>query len=783
MTSNHTSAPQMPVNEYLEAVWNMYEKQDTSSIIFSNIQSGPIQEKGNQILLEVFFEKIVGHRYKNPSVPYELAKRIAVVEAKKIENFWDTKIVGIRFVEPGESFKPVEYALNNEDFLDNVRSRQAANRDQVSQQAYNSFIQQADSLFQAGRYDLAKPFYVSANSLDPSVSYPVNQIAAIDEIQQNEAQNYAIVYGRAKENEEMRDYPKALFYYEEARKIRPGESSLIDKASEIRQKISIVNRVSSSNSDPNVLLRVFDSEIQAFGNNPDYYMGRAKVFEKMGKSDKALDDYNTTVTIDPNYRPALIGRGDLYDQTGDFSRAAVDYAKALQIFSEDEALIAKLASLYEKQGQVELAVQQLTSAIALAPQNYELYIKRGRLYQRLKDAENAIKDFSQASNIKQASPEPYFLRGQAYIDNREVFNAATDFQEARNRGLDESGEAMILQFFTNFMAEARQAYNQGNYDASIEKYTYALELDGENLMALFERGKANYASGDLLSAIDDLDQAINGRPDWVEAYFIRGQSNLELDDSRSAIQDFNKTLELDQNYYRAYVRLGDLFFGKQQYAEAKEKYEQALDINSNLPEVYFSMGKIEYFTENYVKAIRTLRRAKGGNRNSPFIRYYLGMSYLKAGYYDDAELELSDAVSKKANYALAHWSLGTIFYNRGRVNPAWKSFNQAVTFNPLLKDSLEVRLQLAYTQMHRNELADANQHLDAAAKISSEPHPDVLMAKAIMGLKNGFRSVRDQFEKAKALGAIVDLDKEILAEKFVKKSEEKDVLKYLRRFR
>jgi len=52
---------------------------------------------------------------------------------------------------------------------------------------------------------------------------------------------------------------------------------------------------------------------------------------KKNEPDKAMEDYNKVIELNPSYGVAYSSRGDIYLQMEDFDNALKDYNKALEI--------------------------------------------------------------------------------------------------------------------------------------------------------------------------------------------------------------------------------------------------------------------------------------------------------------------------------------------------------------------------------------------------------------------------------------------------------------------
>ena len=61
------------------------------------------------------------------------------------------------------------------------------------------------------------------------------------------------------------------------------------------------------------------------------YLGRANTLSTMGQYQEALEDYDRTLEIDPNLANAYINRGSAYSHLGQYEKAIADYEKGLKL--------------------------------------------------------------------------------------------------------------------------------------------------------------------------------------------------------------------------------------------------------------------------------------------------------------------------------------------------------------------------------------------------------------------------------------------------------------------
>ncbi len=123
----------------------------------------------------------------------------------------------------------------------------------------------------------------------------------------------------------------------------------------------------------------FTKSLQAGGlssfNTSVVYEMRADCYEKLGKYQLALDDYNRALnTQSPDMKPRNRSlqhnaRGLCLLKMGKQDQALADFSKAIELFPQYHHPYLHRARIYKKMGQKELAIADIKQFIKLKPQD------------------------------------------------------------------------------------------------------------------------------------------------------------------------------------------------------------------------------------------------------------------------------------------------------------------------------------------------------------------------------------------------------------------------------
>ena len=90
----------------------------------------------------------------------------------------------------------------------------------------------------------------------------------------------------------------------------------------------------ASNLNTGKLEKAFEDFNRAIKIDPQLaggYLGRANTLNMMGRYEKSIEDYDTVLEIDPKLANAYINRAIAYSHLGEYEKAIADYEKGLKL--------------------------------------------------------------------------------------------------------------------------------------------------------------------------------------------------------------------------------------------------------------------------------------------------------------------------------------------------------------------------------------------------------------------------------------------------------------------
>jgi tetratricopeptide (TPR) repeat protein len=232
----------------------------------------------------------------------------------------------------------------------------------------------------------------------------------------------------------------------------------------------------------------------------------------------------------------------------------------------------------------------------------------------------ARKDFDAIVKLNAAYTQAYYNRGLALQALGDLPAAGADFnkfleletesswrQRAQDR-LRELDTASALKAQGKLLAQGNAAFNAGQFQEAIKRYSSALLLEPKFIEALYNRAAAYNQLEQSKDAIADLNGVLKLNPKFAQALVERGLAYLALKDYAKAIADFSSGLALDPKFASAYNNRGIAYIALKQNDKARADFDSALQIDPAFARPYFNRGLILESAGNKAAAVADYRR-------------------------------------------------------------------------------------------------------------------------------------------------------------------------------
>ena len=233
-------------------------------------------------------------------------------------------------------------------------------------------------------------------------------------------------------------------------------------------------------------------------------------------------------------------------------------------------------------------------------------------------------------------------------------------------------------FFYQGLAQARA----GNLESAVELYEKALEIKPDVHEYWFNRGLTLFHLGFLEEAIASYDKAIEIKNDFYKGWYNRGRALGELGLLEDAITSFNTAIEIRPNYQEAWSSNGLALLKLGRVDEAIFSYDKSLELEPLDPENWYYRGLALSGIARYEDAIDSYDKALE-------IEPYLHDAWIDRGValgqltqWMEAIDSWDEALKITPDFYLTWFNRAVAFDNLGHREEAVASYDKALELQP-----------------------------------------------------------------------------------------------------
>jgi tetratricopeptide (TPR) repeat protein len=321
----------------------------------------------------------------------------------------------------------------------------------------DKLLEQAHQQYQSGNYQRALDLYSQSLQLNPSQAEAYNGRAA----SRTELRDYAGALtdysislelepndfdarmGRANTFYKLKRFREAKDDYLKLLSLEAGETNTIYFQKSASAKGTMQITTAQSDFKPLIYNQIglteyqlqnysgalawLDSAIHARPGEPDYYVNRGLVREKLG-DERARLDFEKALSINPNHTVALSILGSSNRRNREQRKAYLEEA----IGSDSTSVYAYIERAYQNmsEGKYALALQDYNTAIKLDPHDPDTWLNRGFVREKLNDPDGAYSDFTKALTLKEDFVKAWLNRGNLLNKTGRLDEAIQDYAVA-----------------------------------------------------------------------------------------------------------------------------------------------------------------------------------------------------------------------------------------------------------------------------------------------------------------------------------------------------------------
>lgn len=236
----------------------------------------------------------------------------------------------------------------------------------------------------------------------------------------------------------------------------------------------------------------FTEMIAAAPNDPQLYRARGIVHGKLGRHEKAIEDFTRAIQIKPDAM-SYHSRGNVYRNIDEFDRAIADFTQTLRLDNNTVTLSARAGAWLFK-GEYDKAIDDYNEALRLDSKHSFPYLGRGMAHAKRADYESAIADFNMMMRL-----DPRFFKSYRELA---LLLATCPNPRIRDgkRAVEQATKACELSGWKDasaFNALAAAYAEAGDFEKAIQWQNKAIEQPSGAVDGAAKRDRSNY--GDRLA--------------------------------------------------------------------------------------------------------------------------------------------------------------------------------------------------------------------------------------------------------------------------------------------
>ena len=496
-----------------------------------------------------------------------------------------------------------------------------------------------------------------------------NAATLYSEVIRKDPSNAASMYELANIYVEQKKYTDALFFSKSAYNLDKDNtwyalaySDILQKNKKFGESAQVLERMVHNSPDrpdfyyewanalifsekPGEAVKVYDKLEQQIGITSDVSIRKARLYQRMNKNDKAIEELKRLIANDPSDAQSYGMLAEVYQAMGQKEKALETYNIILKVDPNNPYIHLSLADFYRNNGDKEKSVEELKKAFLNKELDIDTKISILSSYFALINIHPELKE--QALEMSQLLINSHPNEPRAYAVYGDFLNQDKKFADARIQYV--KAKALGSNEFT--------VYSQILFlDTQLQNWD-TLKKDSKETLDLF--------------------------PDQPIVYFFGGMADLQKKNYSEAITSFNAGVKMvvdnKQLEGQFYTSLGDAYNELKEYVKSDENYEKSLAIN---PKDANLLNNYAYFlsvrNEKLEKAEEMSRESNVLEPKQASYEDTYGWIMYKMNKMSDAKLWVEKSLSNSEDSSatvLEHY--GDILFKLGDTAKAFEFWQKA----------------------------------------------------------------------------------------------------------
>jgi tetratricopeptide (TPR) repeat protein len=257
----------------------------------------------------------------------------------------------------------------------------------------------------------------------------------------------------------------------------------------------------------------------------------------------------------------------------------------------------------------------------------------------------------------------------------------------------------------------------GDLIGALEDLNKAIELKPDDADFYFNRGELEMLTGNLSASLIDLNVAIKINPNKIDAYYEKGEIMQLQGNYNEALNYYNYVLNNSPIYKEAYIKVGEIYEIQNDFNNALINYQKAVSIDPLYKDAYYSLGNIYMKSKKFDLAVHNLNIAinimpqfKEAYNLKGIIDYFMNNKL-------NALNDFSIAIKVDSAYSDAYFNRAKLYKLLNNIDSSMVDVNKAIEYNPKFLNAYIMRARL---RLKQNDFQKAIDDCNEAIKINDK---------------------------------------------------------------
>ncbi len=454
------------------------------------------------------------------------------------------------------------------------------------------------------------------------------------------------------------------------------------------------------------------------------YIEAGKALMQKGNPVRAILEFKNAVQAAPKNAEAYYQLGLAYLARQDYRNAVGGLRQAIALNSKHTAAKLKLAQLMASVADPSVlkdAQQRLQDLIEGDPGNPDALHALALTELKLGDAADAMQHLELALADASTTQELAIAvtLAQAKLQQKDAKGAEDVLKKACEKSSSPADATVYLGQFYISQHRAAEAEQQ---------FQRALSADPRHGVALFNLAKLQYSAGRMPEAEQSF-KRLSGLPGFKPVYAIYLFQAGRKDE---AVREFERLAKADPDDRAARTRLVTVYWSLNRLPEAEKILNQALKKNAKDLDALLQRGEMYLRAGKYEQAEMDLNQVGRLRPNAPEVHYVLAKFHQTRGAEPSYRQELTKALELNAYLLPVRLELAQALLATKNAQAALDVLNQAPQSQ---KQSTPVLVQRNWALWSLGDLADMRKGIDQG--LARERSADLLIQDGVWKLRSG----------------------------------------------